>query len=276
MCLNCALWFEVIDTMKSSSSWYLQVISKERMPIGSMDLFKSFWTIFFNSASKWMNGGINIYLLYILKCPSEFWLCFLLFHQKCPVKTERGGSREFGNGIFPSALSLPSAINWETPDFGPYLPVSRLEYEISQIIAESFIISCRLDFRTMKFQIFCVVWIILMWTLNVSSQTLVCNFDITNKVIGQMLQCQQHLFGVFCITPNIRDDRSQRVFLHKWRHVPCVMTSSIIPSLSTLNICKRWRLAALPSLPVNIPTLWFLWGFAWILVYKCTLKLLLL
>ena len=84
-----------------------------------------------------MNEWWNQYILIQLKYPSEFWLCFLLFHQKCPVKTESGGSREFGNGIFPSALSLPSAINWETPDFGPYLPVSRLEYEISWIIAES-------------------------------------------------------------------------------------------------------------------------------------------
>ena len=27
MCLNCALWFKAIDTMKSSSKWYVQVIS---------------------------------------------------------------------------------------------------------------------------------------------------------------------------------------------------------------------------------------------------------
>ena len=76
-----------------------------------------------------------------------------------------------------------------------------------------FAISCRLDFPTMKFQIFCVVWIILMLTiLNVSSQTPVCNIDISNNVVGQMLQCQQHLFRAFCVTTNIWDDRSQRVF----------------------------------------------------------------
>ena len=69
--------------------------------------------------------------------PLRVLTVLFVVHQKCPVKTESGGSREFGNGIFPSALSLPSAINWETPDFGPYLPVSRLEYEISWIIAES-------------------------------------------------------------------------------------------------------------------------------------------
>ena len=140
MCLNCALWFEAIDTMKSSSTWYLQVISRERLPIGSMDLFKIFWILFFNSTSKWMNGRINT--------------CFLLFHQKCPVKTARGGSREFGNGIFPSALSLPSAINRETPDFGPYLPVSRLEYEISRIIAESLPFLVDSTFRQWNFKYF--------------------------------------------------------------------------------------------------------------------------
>ena len=107
---------------------------------------------------------------------------------------------------------------------------------------------CGLDFLTMKFQIFCVVWIIiiLMLTLRISSQTPICNFDISNNVIGQMLQCQQHLFWAFCVTANIRDDRIQRVFFAQ-------MTSPIIPSLSTLNICKCWGLAALPSLSVNNP-----------------------
>ena len=44
-----------------------------------------------------------------------------------------------------------SCIIRETPDFGPYLLVSRLEYGISQIIAQ-IAISCRLDFPTIKFQ----------------------------------------------------------------------------------------------------------------------------
>ena len=55
--------------------------------------------------NEWMVESI---LLIQLEYPSEFWLCFLLFCQKCPVKTEREGSREFGSGIFPSALALPS------------------------------------------------------------------------------------------------------------------------------------------------------------------------
>ena len=164
-----------------------------------------------------MNEWWNQYILIQLKYPSEFWLCFLLFHQKCPVKTERGGSREFGNGIFPSALALPSAINRETPDFGPYLPVSRLEYEISQIIAKS-----------LPFLVNSTFW---QW--------------------------------------DDRDDQIQRVFFAQ-------MTSSIIPSLSTLNICKCWGLAALPSLSVNNHHSLISWAFAWILVYRCTLKLVLL
>ena len=50
-----------------------------------------------------------------------------------------------------------SRIIQETPDFGPYLPVSRLESDISRIIAKVAIF-CRLNFPTIKFQIFCVVW----------------------------------------------------------------------------------------------------------------------
>ena len=49
--------------MKSSSTWYLPVISWERLPIRSMDLFKIFLILFFNSTPKWMNGGISIFNL---------------------------------------------------------------------------------------------------------------------------------------------------------------------------------------------------------------------
>ena len=41
-------------------------------------------------------------------------------------------------------------------DSGPYLPDSRLESDISRIIAKV-AISCRLNFTTIKFQMFCVV-----------------------------------------------------------------------------------------------------------------------
>ena len=43
-----------------------------------------------------------------------------------------------------------------TPDFGPYLPVSKLESDISQIIAQV-AISCSLHFMTIKFQTFFIV-----------------------------------------------------------------------------------------------------------------------
>ena len=51
---------------------------------------------------------------------------------------------------------LLSQIIGETPDFGPYLLVSRLESDISRIIAKA-VTFCRLDFPIIKFQIFCVV-----------------------------------------------------------------------------------------------------------------------
>ena len=50
-----------------------------------------------------------------------------------------------------------SQIIRETPEFGLYFLVSRLESDISQIIAKV-AISHRLDFLTIKFQIFCFVW----------------------------------------------------------------------------------------------------------------------
>ena len=43
-------------------------------------------------------------------------------------------------------------------------------------------------------------------------------------------------------------------FLHKWRHVSCIMTSSIIPSLSILNI---WRCGGLTTLVILIRLCWF-------------------
>ena len=66
-----------------------------------------------------------------------------------------------------------SRIIRETPDFEPFLSVSRLESEIFRVIAEV-CQSCR----------FCVVWAILLLTSNVSSQTPVCHCNISNNVIG--------------------------------------------------------------------------------------------
>ena len=50
-----------------------------------------------------MNECWNQFLIQ-LKYPSEFWLGFFLFREKCLLKTERGESREYGNAIFPFAL----------------------------------------------------------------------------------------------------------------------------------------------------------------------------
>ena len=54
----------------------------------------------------------------------------------------------------------------ETPDFEPFLPVSRVESEFPK-----YAISCIFTFLTMKFQIFCVDWAIIPLKSNVSSQT---------------------------------------------------------------------------------------------------------
>ena len=56
-------------------------------------------------------------------------------------------------------------LSWiirKNPDFELFRPVSILESEISWIIAEVCQISCRFDFLTMKFQIFCVVLAIVL------------------------------------------------------------------------------------------------------------------
>ena len=58
-----------------------------------------------------------------------------------------------------------SRIIRETPDFGLYLPVFRLESDISRIIGKV-AISCRLDFPTINFQIFCVVWATATWNVS--------------------------------------------------------------------------------------------------------------
>ena len=62
----------------------------------------------------------------------------------------------------------------------------------------------RFDFRKMKFQIFCLIWAILLLILNVFSQIPVCRCNISNQCdwwevnqLGQMLQFQQLLFRAY-------------------------------------------------------------------------------
>ena len=57
----------------------------------------------------------------------------------------------------PRPTFIHRQIIQETPDFVPYLPVSRLESDISWVIGKV-AISCRLNFLTIKFQIFYFVW----------------------------------------------------------------------------------------------------------------------
>ena len=139
-----------------------------------------------------------------------------------------------------------------------------------------FAISFWLDSLTMKFQIFCVVWTIdtmlfellncerlviskvgwvLMLTLNVSSHTPVCNVNTSNKMWLVKLCCNANniCFERFESLQKIifKTIGMNECFLHKLRHVPCIVTSSIIPSLSTLNICKCWGLTALRCITVQ-------------------------
>ena len=61
------------------------------------------------------------------------------------------------NNIVLYLPTLTSQIIEETPEFELYLPDSRLGSDIFRIIAKD-VISCRLDFPIIKFEIFCVVW----------------------------------------------------------------------------------------------------------------------
>ena len=55
----------------------------------------------------------------------------------------------------------------------------------------------------------------------------------------------KHLFRPFCVIADSWRLESRSIFLPKWRRVPWVMTSSIIPFLLVLNIWRRGELTAL-------------------------------
>ena len=73
--------------------------------------------------------------------------------------------------------------------------------EISRIITEVRHFFSRLDFLTIKFQLFCVVYAILMLTSNVSSLTPVCHCNIIIWLVSAHL-----------VSSQIHDNRSQWVF----------------------------------------------------------------
>ena len=99
--------------------------------------------------------------------------------------------------------------------------------EISRIITEVCHFFSRLDFPTIKFQLFCVVYAILMLTSNVSSSTPVCHCNIIIWLVFAHFVSSQIIFMTIGVN---------EYFLHKWCHDPCIMTSCIIPCLSVLNI----------------------------------------
>ena len=96
------------------------------------------------------------------------------FHHKC---LNRPDSKSLELHIQCCQLSR---IIREIPDSGPYLPVSRLESDISQIITK-IAISCTLDFPNINFQIFCVVWAT-AGTLTFPDKILVCHCNLSNNV----------------------------------------------------------------------------------------------
>ena len=77
-----------------------------------------------------------------------------------------------------------SQIIWETPEFEPFLHVSKLESEISRLIAEVCNFwSIRLYDNKIS-NIFRCLTIYKLFTLNVSSETPVCHCTMSNNVIG--------------------------------------------------------------------------------------------
>ena len=121
-----------------------------------------------------------------------------------------------------------SRIIRETPGFEPFFLVYDWSCRSLPFLVDS----------TMKFQMFWVFWAILLLTSNVSSQTPVCHCNISNNVnqLGHDSN-NEHLFHAF-------------FFLHKWRHVPCIMMSFIARSPSILNI---WRCVGLTALSIRNP-----------------------
>ena len=59
-----------------------------------------------------------------------------------------------------------------------------------------------------------------------------------------------YFLRVWCHCKFLWLSESKRIFLCKWRHVPCVMMSSIFCSLTILNIRKHGLLTALITEPV--------------------------
>ena len=79
---------------------------------------------------------------------------------------------------------------------------------------------------------------------NVSSQMPTCHFKIIMWLVGSKpirsnVTMQTTSFSYILSHSLFVMIRVKEHFLHTWRHVPCVMTSSIIPSLSIFHIWRR-------------------------------------
>ena len=128
--------------------------------------------------------------------------------QLSPTVPDNSGDSRFWT-VFPS---LQIRV-WNLPDIHRSLPLS-----------------CRLDFPSINFFKSCLSH----FTVNI--ERFLINFGMVYYAIA-----------MYAIIWNIANSwrSAQRVFLHKWRHIPCDMTSSIIPSQSILNIWRRGGLTAL-------------------------------
>ena len=100
---------------------------------------------------------------------------------------QHGSSTTFETGLSGPLLHLlgPHTVlstlpdNVGEPGFGPYLPVSRLEYEIFWIITERLPFLVDSTFQQWNFKYFALFELLfLILTLNVSSQTPVCYFNV--------------------------------------------------------------------------------------------------
>ena len=99
-----------------------------------------------------------------------------------------------------------------------------------------------------------------LWLINTVYHLLVKNKSGEGRGVGALNRgftvCKEHLFQAFCVTTYSWWSESTSIFLHKRRHAPCIVMSSIIPSLSILNI---WRHGGVNSSSVGH----LLWSPLW-------------
>ena len=134
-------------------------------------------------------------------------------------------------------------------DFGLYLSVSRLGYETSRIIAKVWR-SCSWGSESNpNFQVvnkpsqISPHDVLQLWLINTVYHLLVKNKSGEGRgaLNRGFTVYQEHLFQAFCVTTYSRWSESTSIFLHERRHAPCIVMSSIFPSLSILT-WGSWQL----------------------------------